>query len=786
MNTDMENRNWKGNWIWDVEQPELSNEQVLVYFRKTFKLSQSASLQLELTADSRYILFVNGERVLVGPSKSTRQAQYVDTVDVSKYLKYGKNVIAVKVLRYPSSEPFQYGIGGPTSIWRSQSAGLLVEGELLNEQGQLIEGVHSDASWKVFRHRGYNYRPSPLIFWMGGLEEVYAEQAPLAWNLPQYDDVAWDAAIPFAQPKGYGLLNPWRLKPRSIPFLYEQERSFIAVHNAAGIDGADVMKLMSERQPLSLKAHELISFELDAGELTTGYIEVSVQGGKGSVISLLCAEGYDEPESTPRNRVKKNRENTSGKLLGDYDVYHVSGESLDAAEVYEPFWFRTFRYVRVEIQVGDEPLQLSAIQYRETGYPLEVRATFQSSDSELNHLWDLSLRTLKRCMHETYEDCPYYEQLQYTMDSRLMMLFTYNVSADDRLPRRTIEDFYQSRMSSGLLQSRYPSTDPQVIPSFSLYWIDMLLEHYQFNGSLELIYRYRPAILELMDWFHSRMTEDGIVGVTSNEYWTYFDWVDAWPLGAPPESKEKPMILLSLMYGDALRKASFLLRLTGWNDVAEELHIRADQICKAVVQVSWSEESNLFRELPETEIYTQHSQIMAVLAGAIEGEEAKQLMKRTLTAPLHKVTLPFSYLLMKALKKVELADELFPLWNRWRVFQQQGLTTLPETEVNPRSDCHAWSSVPLAEFPSTILGVSPAKPGFEEINIHPVIDGLQWAKGVVPTVKGLVKVDWKVEDDNFSISIESPDGVPVTLTMPNGSTHAFTNDCHLSVQLSTV
>ncbi|WP_078549609.1 hypothetical protein [Litchfieldia alkalitelluris] len=44
------------------------------------------------------------------------------------------------------------------------------------------------------------------------------------------------------------------------------------------------------------------------------------------------------------------------------------------------------------------------------------------------------------------------------------------------------------------------------------------------------------------------------------------------------------------------------------------------------------------------------------------------------------------------------------LWDCWRVYVKPGLTTLPEMEENPRSDCHAWASGTLADFPSTILG----------------------------------------------------------------------------------
>ncbi len=70
-----------------------------------------------------------------------------------------------------------------------------------------------------------------------------------------------------------------------------------------------------------------------------------------------------------------------------------------------------------------EPLALRALNYEETGYPLEVKTAVETSDPSLSAIWDISLRTLRHCMHETYMDCPFYEQLQYTMDTRSEILY---------------------------------------------------------------------------------------------------------------------------------------------------------------------------------------------------------------------------------------------------------------------------------------------------------------------------------------------------------------------------
>ncbi|WP_167330796.1 alpha-L-rhamnosidase C-terminal domain-containing protein [Paenibacillus sonchi] len=784
----LKDRSWQAQWIWDVQQPESNPEMNhhLVYFRRTFQLPDGviSNLVVDITADSRYKFYVNGHSIAVGPCKGDSAVHYYETLDVSEYLQPGLNVLAVQVLHYPASQPFVEGKGGPKSIWRTQSGGLLVEACLCQVNGDEIEPLHTNEQWHVYRHQGYKNIPQTFIRWMGGVEEVDGAGAPFGWNEALFDDSEWPQAITFANTsKPAGNLSPWQLSPRPIPLLFEKERAFVKVTRTEGIAiQADKLLTLQQAESLRLVPGSKAVIELDAGELTTGYLTIGLRGGQGGIVRILCSECYEDSDSTEQQRKKSDREDTTGKLIGVTDIYHVAG-SQDRTEIYEPFLFRTFRFVRLEMETAGQPLELVFIKYRETGYPLDVKASFECSDEEMNRIWNMSVRTLQRCMHETYEDCPYYEQLQYAMDSRLMMLFTYNLSADDRMARRTIADFYRSRLPSGLLQSRFPSMESQVIPSFCLYWVDMIADHYEHYGDVELVKQYRPAMMELMDWFQAQMTEDGIVGITSQRYWTYFDWVEAWPLGAPPESREQPMYMLSLMYAASLRKAAGLFKVTRWLDAADELDKRAGDISAAVRKAAWSKERKLFRELPDTEIYTQHSQIMAVLAGAVSGEEARLLLERTLAEPMHRVTLPFAYLLFQALKQTGLQHRTFELWDRWRAFLAQGLTTLPETEVNPRSDCHAWSAVPLTEFPAIILGMSSLLPGCKEIRIEPSPGKLKWAKGTVATVHGMIGVEWRIEGARFQLEVQLPDGISARIKLPDGTEKPISESATFDIRL---
>ena len=777
---------WKAKWIWcDNRLGTTNREHELVYFRRTFDVpaDRPCSLVVHVTADSRYRLYLNGHSVSVGPAKGDNHTHYYETVDLTGRLKAGKNVLAVKVLHYAGFRPWKMGTNGPISVWRSDTGALLVEGILEDENGACIEAVHTDSGWKCMRDEGYSLVATPFIQWLGGLENVNGAKLPHGWQEIEFDDSAWaNAAVCSDTHNAFGELSAWVLTPRPIPPLYERESRFLRVTQTEGvdIDDEEVRSILQQKAlPLRVKPGTKVVLELDAGELTTGYLSLKMSGGAGAEVRLLCAECYEPEGSDPRRkRVKGIRDQAEGqRLIGEYDVYAVAGieRGNNAFEIYEPFSFRTFRFVRFEFMAADELLEVHEVGFRDTAYPLEVEGEFACSDSDLTQLWGLSLRTLQRCMHETYEDCPYYEQLQYTMDTRLQMLFTYQVSRDDRLARRAIHDFYSSMLPSGMLQCRYPSVYTQVIPSFSLYWIHMLHEHYTYFGDLQLVRRYLSGMIAVLDWFERHRTPEGIVGMTPPEYWTHFDWVQEWPGGAPPTKDEGPMILHSLMYAVALKKAGDLLEWIGWKEAASEYRERAEEVNQAVIRTAWSDEERYFSNSPKTKDFSQHPQVWAVLSGAIEGNDAVDLLTRTMQdSGLPVLSIPMTYHLFRALESVGMYEASFGLWDRWRSIIGLNMTTLPEVfHKTPRSDCHAWSAVPLAEFAGNILGVKPAEPGYKRIRVQPYPGPLTWAKGAVATKHGPVHVDWSLDNGQFRIAVKGPEHIPVELVLPDGTVEAF-------------
>ncbi|KOY12902.1 hypothetical protein AMS66_29850 [Paenibacillus xylanivorans] len=775
-------------WIHDKQVVLEENQVELIYFRRNFVLEniQELKLNIMVSADSRYRLYVNGFPVSHGPSKGDNHTHYYEEIDCSAYLHNGHNVIAAKVVHYNDKE-------GSVSVWRSSKGGFFLAGEVTDGEGNAIVNLKTDRSWLCLQETAITNVDSGMgTGLVGSTEKVDGRKLTYEWNAVSYDDEKWSCAVKVSNYEDalYGQLSPWNLTLRNIPQLFEQERGFKRVMKMNNQVIDEQTGSSRFQTPFTIGPNQSMKIELDAGEMTTGYPVLKLGKGKSARVKLLYAECYAKKDPVTGFPVKGIRDDATGELFGVYDLYEVGGYgSIDKHEEYEPFLFRTFRFVSLEVETADEELAVYSFSYRETGYPLDIISNFSSSDDSLQQLWNISINTLKRCMHETYEDCPYYEQLQYTMDTRLQALFTYQLNGDDRLARKAIHDFHSSRLPNGLLQSRYPSILPQVIPGFSLYWIMMVHDHYQYFGDVSLVRTYLPTIDGILEWFTQRIESNGLLGGMPSQYWSFVDWVEEWmdQRGVPTASQQGSNTIYNLMFITTLKLAAELQDALGRRDTGEEYRVRAAELILAVNRTSYSNHTGLYRDAPQAEEYSQHSQIWAVLAGAIEGESAKGLMERMLAnKQLPEVSYAMSFFLFRALEKTGCYDRSFKLWDIWRGLTILGLTSWVEDPVKQRSDCHAWGAVPIFEFSASILGVKPAAPGFTKIKIAPQIGSLKQACGDVATPKGIVNVAWELNDQkNFNMLVSTRVEAGLEIILPDNSVYMYqgSGDYRLSCQM---
>lgn len=763
----LKNSNWIWSPGWSAEDKDCPR---IMLFRKTVCLMEEPfEARIKISADTRYKLYVNDRLAEIGPGRGDQQVWFYDTIDILPYLNKGMNVIAVSVLRYPK-DPAK----GNHGMFRTPVPGLYVTG-LIRDMAGNEYGVSADESWKCRIDKNVAFyreeeRFAPLVIH----EKAAGDPALAGWKKVQYDDRHWQQAKPYIKLQVPEVVSPGNLKPRNIPYMYRKKGRFqnVADLKKSGHTLGEWTDFLQGRGTIAIPANTETVVELDAGEEMTGYMRVSVSGGKGAVLSLLYSEAYVQngfagPEHIPVKADRMDKEN--GHLQGYEDIYHAAGiGTWNEPEVYEPYWFRTFRFLRLHIQTAEEEATLHGLDYEETGYPLAVASSVITSDSSLQPIWEISERTLRRCMHETYEDCPFYEQLQYIMDARAQILYTYAVSADDRLARKCMDDFRRSQRYDGLLNCSYPNCNTNVIPGFSIYYILIVYDHMMYFGDRTLAAEHMPAIDQILHYFERHLTKEGYVekvgGINMEaRFWSFIDWADEWndTSGMPPAGLKGPLTMETLLYIYGLQHAAKIADFLGRGEEAGLYRERARQAQESVRRYCIGK-CGMLQDGPGIEEYSQHCQVFALLTDTVDMEAGKANLLKTIQEPGYvQCTVAMRFYLFRALEKTGLYAYTDRYWDTWRNMVKMHCTTCVESEAYARSECHGWGALILYELPSITLGVRPAAPGYKKVRIAPVTGYLTHASGVVKTPAGNIRVSWKIEDGVFKLDYEAPQDIEV-------------------------
>ncbi len=732
---------WKAQWIRNSQGPR--REFGVYYFRKTFTLGAvPGHFVIHVSGDNRYELFVNGRRVVEGPARGDLDHWRFETLDIAKELHAGSNTFAAVAWNFAELAPMA---------------------QITNESGFILQGngpdeqvVNTDESWKTLRGTAVKMIPLdrkkiPDYCVVGPGEEVDGRQYPWGWEKPDFDDSTWSSAEPITAGGPRGIQDSpsrWMLVARNIPLMEEKPQRLGRVVRAAGTEVAP--GFLEGHAPLTLPADTRASILLDQTYLTTAYPEVLTRGGRGSEITLTYAEALF------KDHQKGNRNETAGKeIIGYQDRFLPDGGEH---RLFRPLWWRTYRFLQVDVETRFEPLVIEDLRGEFTAYPFDARAGFQSDDPALEKIWEVGWRTARLCAHETYMDCPYYEQLQYGGDTRIQALISLYMIGDDRLAKNAIESLDESRTPEGLTQSRYPSWLPQYIPPFSLFWIGMMHDLWWYRGEQDFLRGYLPGARGALGWFEGRLAPSGLLGRLS--WWNFVDWNNDFADGVPPQEPDGQSSILSLQFAAALGDAADLESAFGSAERAAHDRALAEKIAAAVYKRCWDSSRRLLADTPAKKHFSQHANILGVLEDAIPSTQQAAVMKTVLAdTSLTQCSYYFRFYLFRALKKAGLGDQYLTQLGPWRAMLALGLTTWAETPEPTRSDCHAWSAHPNFDLLATVAGIEPAGPGFAKVAIRPHLGPLRQLKATLPHPQGTITVAYAREGEALTADVTLPEKV---------------------------
>ncbi|KAE9379664.1 glycoside hydrolase family 78 protein [Stipitochalara longipes BDJ] len=768
----------QANWIWASDWIDSSKRNTagrIVRFRREFSIPSTAThALLHFSADTRYKLYVNGVRIAVGPARSSLLIWYYDSLDITPYLRSGNNEIQFEVLRYFASSrsamPFE----------RTTHPGLTVVGSVKAEGETNLVELGTLTDWQAQVDESILFPTGQLDDGFLHISERITPTAPNSWITP----------LVYGMKTLNGDLLPWRLRPRGIPMPEESRITVSTVRACKSIAAInDWTACLAGTRPLSLPASSSHTLEVQADVHSTAFLKWTFKATtRQSQIRLKVtySEGYElEPRNYPFFRTKADRLDAEiGHLIGPSDEVTLDlphGQTV----IYEPFWFRTFRILRLEITVGPEPVELFPFEAVQVNYPLAVKASWnEPGDNHSEKIWDVSIRTMRNCMFDGYSDCPFYEQLQYSGDSRSVGLFHYLLSGDDLLMRQAITNFASSVTPEGLTQSRFPSHVPQIIAGFPLYWILQVCDHHLFFGDTPYARSFLPRIDGVLDFFESHIDDLGLVSGMPEDVWQYVDWVTTW--GATDEHPDKGVptsgrksnrhTYFSMLYVIVLKQAAKLVRDVGRPGHASEYEARAEGIVQAIQTHCFDGKffTDSTADIADPLAYSQHCQVFGVLCGAAAPSDRARLLTESFTeCQFSKCSYVMKFYALRAFSLA--GDDVYEafwahVWDPWRAMLANNLSTWEEDDVRQRSDCHAWGSVPVYEYCTELAGIRPTAPGSSRVLFKPRVRLSNAVEAKVALGKdNLATVSWNTGpggEKHIELLLEK--AVEVTSQLPGG------------------
>jgi hypothetical protein len=743
-------------WIWHPEF-ETRSEQAhaeffaggwrqtaLLRFRQQFQAT-AAPVRIHVTADERFELFLDGQRIARGPDRSDVEHWSYATYELKP--APGAHRLEALVWSIGPNQPVAQ------MSWRGGFI-LKADGEY---DGQLTTGK---AAWEVGKLEGFEFTPG--VFFVGA--QLTAHDCGPQWKEGDYVKAVTVRAPVKGTPYGEPLAG-WKLFPTRLPDQLDRELATgravaagkrllkpemaVEAQEARHPDLPRWQALVDGKEPIVIPANSEQFMLWDLDNYYCAYPLCEVAGGAGAKITWSWAESL----YLPKSEAKGDRGEFIGKTFrGMTDTFLPGG---GAQQRFSTLWWRSGRWCLLSIKTAGEPLTLHRLALNESRYPFENEGSFDGGDPELAGVTELAVRGMQMCAHETYMDCPFYEQLMYDGDTRLELLTTGVMTRDDRLVKRAIELFDFSRRNWGFVNERYPAFLPQHSPTFSMIWALMLNDYTYWHNDPEFVRARVIGLRSMLEHFEPYLNSEGLLSDLPG--WSFMDWVPQWRVGYAPDGEHGVSALNNLLYAYALMKSAEVEDYLSEPLLAKRLRAKAARVTAAVRAKFWDEKRGLVADnLAHTE-FSEHGQCLALLTDTLTDKQAQRCFDELLRAPhLKRTTIYFSFYLMETWRKFGRGDLIVDRMGFWKDLVRQGLKTPVEAPGNTRSDCHAWGSHPLFHLHASIAGVRPASPGFRTVRIAPQPGKFVKIACRTPHPDGFVALDLRFEGRRCSGTVELP------------------------------
>lgn len=466
------------------------------------------------------------------------------------------------------------------------------------------------------------------------------------------------------------------------------------------------------------------SILVDFGKETFGYVNLKGLKGKGT-LSLYYGESREEALSTD------------------------SCETLDRLDIDQPppkdsvlEGSRAFRYVNIALGEG---VQLDSVSMLYEYLPVANRGRFHCSDSTVNKIWDIAAYTLHLNTREFFIDGIKRDRWIWSGDAYQSYLMNYYLFFDSATVARTI----------WALRGKDPVTSHiNTIMDYSFYWFMGIYDYYLYTGDAGFIRQAYPRMVSLMQFILSRCNKDGWVEGLPGD-WVFIDWADGL-------SKKGEVSFEQLLFVRSLETMALCAGLANDEEGAAAYRQQAAGLRSGLFTDFWDEGQQAFAHSRVDGVLsstlTRYANMFGIFFGYFTKEQEVAVKEHVLlNDSVPKITTPYMrFYELEALcamgDQVHVLKEIKDYWGGmlglgatsfWEKYDpsEMGVQhTAMYGRPYGRSLCHAWGASPIYLLGKYYLGVRPRSPGYASYSVEPVLGGLQWMEGEVPTPHGNIQV----------------------------------------------
>ena len=584
-------------------------------------------------------------------------------------------------------------------------------GFLFEATGENITIV-SDKSWKVKRNSAYvDSALYPPNYRLPEYSIYFDAREDMGdWTSESYDTSLWENATEYAL-GGEGAYG--KLYPRGIPFL--KDYGLKDYENSKDFENYTVNKPFGEK----------ITVDIPYNAQLTPYLKIIAPAGK---------------------KIRITTENT---LIGAVSSTYITKEGEQEFEALG--WFNG-EHITYKIPKGVTVLSL---KYRETGYDSSFSGNYKSDDEFMDSLWQKSLRTLYVTMRDNFMDCPDRERAQWWGDVTSEMIMTmYSMDSNSYLLyQKGVEAMLSHTDESKVLQTVVPiSGDYFELPVQQLAGIVGFMTYYEYTGDkafLEKVYNASVDYLRLWE-----IGENGLVVHRSGSW----DWPD-WGKKADMTAIENAWVYYAL---SSAEKMSDIL------DKNEDLPFfteRKESISKGYKSL-WTEDGFKSEDVKNCD---DRANALAVLSGLADKEQYAAV-KSVLTSTKNSSPYMEYYVLEALCKMGEYEAARDRIKDRYKDMVNENYSTLWEFWNSWQGTMnHAWSGGPLVIMSKYFAGIAPLEAGYKSVKIDPQYNLSDRLNCTVPSVKGLITLDYRQSEGKYTINLTVPQGVNTVLHAPEGA-----------------